>query len=187
MVPVVQLWLPIVLSAVFVFIASFLAWMVLPHHKKDVKRLPDEAAFARQLEQMNLPPGTYMWPQACTAEEMKSDEFKQRYAKGPWGSLNVLGKQPNFGMNLVLVLICYLVLGLFVAYITGLTLAAGAEYLTVFRIAGATAVLGYCFGSIPNAIFFGKPLRFVITDLADNLVYGLVTAGTFAWLWPSAG
>ncbi len=186
MVLLTQLWLPIVLSAVFVFVASFIAWMVLPHHKADVKKLPDETAFTGQLSQMNIPPGTYMWPNACTGEEMKSDEFKQRYAKGPWGSMNVLGRQPSFGMNLMLVFIMYLVMGLFVGYITSLARPAGAEYMAVFRVAGATAVACYCLGSLPNAIFFGKPKRFVMTDLADQVVYALLTAGTFAWLWPDA-
>ena len=56
-----QLWLPIVLSAVFVFLASSIIWMALPYHKADIKVLPDEKALTEPLAKLNLPPGTYMW------------------------------------------------------------------------------------------------------------------------------
>ena len=42
MVTLVDLWLPILGSAVAVFFISFTMWMVLPHHKGDWKPLPDE-------------------------------------------------------------------------------------------------------------------------------------------------
>jgi len=182
---VTQLWLPIVVSAVVVFFASFVAWMVLPHHKKDVKMLPDEKAMLERLKQMNLPPGVYMWPNCGSPEDMKSAEFKARNDAGPWGSLSVLSGKPNFGRNLVLVFLFYLVVSLFVAYITAQARAAGAEFATVFQVAGATAILGYCAGAIPSSIFFSKPFRFVLTDFVDSLVYGLLTGLVFAWLWPA--
>jgi hypothetical protein len=183
---ITELWLPILVSAVIVFFASFLAWMVLPHHRADVKTLPNESALTGHLETLNLAPGLYMWPGAKDAAEMKSDEYKKRYQTGPWGSMTVLGAQPSMGRNLALVFLFYLVVGVFVGYITYLARPAGSPYLSVFRVAGAVAVLAYCAGSIPNALFFGKPLRFVVTDLVDGVVYGLLTAGTFAWMWPES-
>lgn len=41
MITVFSLWLTIVLSAVAVFYASFVAWMILPHHKADWNGLPE--------------------------------------------------------------------------------------------------------------------------------------------------
>ena len=117
---------------------------------------------------------------------MKSDEFKSRMQAGPWGSLRILGKAPNFGSNLVLVLLLYFVVSIFVGYITLPACAFGSGFREVFRVAGATAVLGYCAGGIPNAIFFSKPRRFVLTDFIDGLAYGLMTGAVFAWLWPAA-
>ncbi len=181
-----QLWLPILVSAVVVFFASFLAWMALPHHKKDVKMLPDEPALVEHLKQLNIPPGTYMWPNCQSAAEQSSDEFKARFNAGPWGSINILGAKPNFARNLVLTFLFYILVGVFVGYITAQARGAGAGFLPVFQVAGATAVLAYCAGSIPNAIFFGKPARFVLTDFLDGLVYGLLTGLIFAWLWPES-
>ncbi len=183
---VMDLWLPIVISAVVVFIASFMAWMVFPHHKKDVLKLPDEAGFVEALKRYDIPAGTYMWPNCVDAAEMKSDEYKQRYKAGPWGSMTVQPGQPNFGLNLALVFVFYLVVGAFVAYITGQARAPGAEYLSVFQVAGASAFAAYCLGGLPNAIFFGRPVRAVFTDFIDGLVYALLTAGIFAWRWPDA-
>jgi hypothetical protein len=179
-----QLWLPILVSAVIVFFASFLAWTVLPHHKRDVRALPDEQALTDHLKQLDLAPGTYMWPNCQAAGDMKSEEFKARFAAGPWGTINVLGRRPSVARNLVLVFVFYVVVSVFVAYITSLARAAGAEFLPVFRVAGAVGVLAYCAGSIPNAIFFGKPGRFVLTDFLDGVAYGLLTGATFGVLWP---
>ncbi len=180
----VHLWLPILVSAVIVFFASFLVWMVLPHHKQDVKALPDEKALTDHLRQLNIAPGTYMWPNCQPAEDMKSEEFKSRFAAGPWGSINIVGSRPNFGRNLVLTLIFYVVVSVFVGYITSLARAAGVGFLPVFRVAGAVGVLAYCAGSIPNAIFFGKPGRFMLTEFVDGVAYGLLTGATFGVLWP---
>ncbi len=186
MADVCQLWMPILVSSLFVFFASSIIWMVLPHHKADIKVLPDEAAFVERLNQFPIPPGTYMWPNCGSGEGPNSPEFKARMDAGPWGSLNVIGNKPNFAVNLVSVFSVYIVVGVFVAYITSQARDVGATFSEVFQVAGATAMLGYCVGWLPNAIFFSKPRRFVVTDMCDNVVYALGTAATFAWLWPSS-
>ena len=179
-----QLWLPILVSAVVVFVASFLTWMVLPHHKADVKVLPDEKAMTDHLRRLNLAPGTYTWPN-CAAADRNSEEYKARYKSGPWGTMTVIGKKPTFALNLVLIFVFYVVVSIFVGYLTTLARPAGAGFLPVFRVAGAAAILAYCAGSIPNAIFFGKPGRFVLTDFIDGVIYGNLTGLVFAWLWPA--
>ena len=73
-----SLWMPILVSAVAVFIAAFLAWMVLPHHRSDWSKLPDDKAFVEALRSLGLPPGQYMFPYAAEGAEMKSPEFKER-------------------------------------------------------------------------------------------------------------
>jgi hypothetical protein len=180
----IQLWLPILVSSIVVFVASSLAWMVLPHHKADVKPYPDEQALRDHLAQVKPPPGAYMWPCCGTPDEMKSEEFKARFNAGPWGNMTLLGAKPNFARNLVLIFVFYVVVGIFVGYITSLARATGAPFIDVFRVAGAVGVLAYCAGSIPNAVFFGKPGRFIFTDLVDGVVYGLLTGLVFGWLWP---
>ncbi len=179
-----DLWLPIVLSAVVVFFASFAAWTLLPHHREDIRPLPDEGPIVSALATLRLPPGMYAWPMPAKPADYKTKEFADRSARGPWGSLNVQPAAPSMGRSLVLVFLFYLVVGVFVAYVTSQSVVPGAEYLRVFQIAGTVAIVAYCFGQIPGAIFFGKSLRFTLTDLLDGVVYGLLTAGIFSWLWP---
>lgn len=179
------LWLPILISAILVFIASFLAWMVLPHHKEDIKLLPDEKALTDHLAGLRLPAGFYMWPNCNSREEMKSAEFKERYERGPWGSLNVIAAKPSFAKNLTLTFLVYLVISIFVGYLAMLAQPTHqGSFSGVFRVAGAAAVLGYCMGGLPSALFMGKPTRFILTDLADSAVYGLLTGLVFALFWP---
>ena len=181
-----QLWLPILVSSVLVFIASSLAWMVLPHHKKDIKVLPDEKAWMEHVAKTSLAPGMYMWPNAATPEEMKSEEFKARYEAGPWGTVTIGTGQPNFGRNLLFVFLVYAGISVLVAYVTGRAHGAGANFATILPVATAAAILGYCAGSIPGAIFMAKPARFVMTDFADALAYAVLTGIIFSALWPSA-
>lgn len=181
---IAQLWLPILVSAVAIFIVSFLVWMVLPHHKADIKKLPDEPAFVETLGRMNLPPGVYMWPNCETKEEFNSDEFKQRYEAGPWGNITVVGAKPNMGANLAIVFVFYLIVSLLTAYITGEAREPGASFSQVFQIAATVAAMAYALGSVPHDIWFGKPMRFRVTEFIDQIVYGLITGAIFAVMWP---
>ncbi len=183
-VSLASLWLPILVSAVAVFFVSSLAWMVLPHHQKDINAITDEKAWSEHLKQHDLPPGTYMWPGCGSSDEMKSAEFKARYSAGPWGSMTILPDKPNFARNLACIFLFYLIVSMFVGYLAAQARLAGAGFMPVFQVAGATAVLAYCAGSIPNAVFFGKPGRFMATDFVDGLVFGLLTGVVFALLWP---
>ncbi len=182
-----DLWLPILLSGVAVFVASFLAWVVLPHHKPDYKKLPNEDGFLEGIRTNSTPPGQYMFP-FCNQKDMSDPEAKKRYEAGPHGVLHVWPGMPNMGRNMVLSFLFYLVVGVFVGYIASVTLAGNPspEYLLVFRITGTAAVMAYCLASIPNAIWFSKPLRAITMDIIDGVVYALLTAGFFGWLWPRA-
>jgi hypothetical protein len=71
-----------------------------------------------------------------------------------------------------------------VAFVCGRTLARGTPYGLVFRVAGAVAFAGYSFAHIPNAIWWGRPWKSALKEFADGVVYALLTAGTFGWLWP---
>ncbi len=185
-----ELWLPILLSSVLIFIASALAWMISPHHKQDWKGLPNEDGFLDALRANNTPPGQYMFPfcasQKAAAEAMKDPEKKKKWEAGPHGSLYLRADPPNMGRNMGLMFVFYIVVGVFVAYMGNLTLGEDPEYLQVFQVTGCAAVMAYCLGFIPGAVWFGKTMRSTMMDLIDGVVYGLLTAGTFGWLLPSA-
>jgi hypothetical protein len=77
-----------------------------------------------------------------------------------------------------------LVISLFVAYVAGRTLGPGTEYLAVFRIVGTVAFLGYSGSQATDSIWKGQSWGTTIKHIFDGLVYGLLTAGMFGWLWP---
>jgi hypothetical protein len=77
-----------------------------------------------------------------------------------------------------------LLIGLFVAYLTGRTVLHGASYLAVFRVAGTVAFMAYGLGPLVNGIWKGLPWSVVFKESFDGLIYSLLTAGTFGWLWP---
>ena len=49
---------------------------------------------------------------------------------------------------------------------------------------GTAAFLAYGLGTMSNAIWKGQTWGFTIKEVVDGLVYALLTAGTFGWLWP---
>jgi len=63
-------------------------------------------------------------------------------------------------------------------------LPVGTSYLMVFHTVGLTAFLAYAAGQLPAAIWMGKPWSIAAKEVLDGLIYGLVTAGAFGWLWP---
>jgi hypothetical protein len=184
-VQISALWLPILLSAVIVFVASSIIHMVLPIHKSDYRQLPDEDRVLDALRAAGVTPGpVYHFPH-CTHKEMKSPETVERFKRGPVGLLTVMRSgAPAMGKFLGLWFLYCLVVSVFVAYLTGRTRAPGTEYLEVFRVAGTTAFLGYGLAQVQDSIWKGQPWGVTFKHLLDSLIYGLLTAGTFAWLWP---
>ncbi len=180
-----DLWLPILLSAIVVFIASFITWMVLPFHKADFKELPDEAGFLDTLRALKLPPAFYCFPGCSDMSKLKDPEFRKQWEAGPHGTIHICAKVPNFGRNLLLVFIFYLIVGIFVGYVGTVAYNPGADYMDVFRLTGTVAIMAHCLGIIPQAIFLGRTFKSLLLDLIDGVVYGLLTAGIFGWLWPA--
>jgi len=187
MVTLMQLWLPIVLSAVIAFVASSVMHMVLKYHRNDYKRLPDEEKAAEALRSLGLPPGEYAFPCPSDPKDMGSPEMLARYAKGPVGFMTLIPNGPPampkylaqwFGFCLLI--------SAFAAYLTGRTVAPGAEYLMVFRVAGTVAFLGYGAAHVVDSIWKCQAWSTTLKHVFDGLIYALLTAGTFGWLWPAA-
>jgi hypothetical protein len=188
MVPLSSLWLPILLSSVFVWIASALAWTLLPHHKSDFHGLPDEEALRRALLETKTGPGLYPIPYCEGSKAMGSEETLKKLEEGPVGILTLRAPgKPSMGLPMALSFVYYLVVGVFVAYVTAVAVEpAPHQYLTVFRVAGTTAIVAYCGALIPRSVWFGHPWGATVKECLDGVVYGLLTAGTFGWLWPAA-
>jgi hypothetical protein len=184
MVSLAALWLPILLAAVIVFFASSIMHMVLPYHRGDYKQLPDEEKILGVLRAAGLQRGLYVLPFA-THKNMKSPELQEKYKQGPVGMLTVAPNGPPAMSKFLGLWFGYcLIIGFFVAYLTGHTVASGANYLVVFRVAGTAAFMAYGLGNLSNGIWKGQTWGVTIKEVVDGLIYGLLTAGTFGWLWP---
>lgn len=187
MVQLTSLWLPILLSAVAVFLVSSIIHMATPWHNADYPRLPNEAAVADALRPLAIPPGDYMMPRAGSGKEMSSPEFMEKMQRGPVMVLTVLPNGPMaMGKSLGLWFLYAVVVSLFAAYLAGATLPAGTAYLAVFRVAGTTAFVGYALALWQMTIWYRRSTGTTLRSTVDGLVYGLVTGGVFGWLWPAA-
>lgn len=184
MVSLAALWLPILLSAVIVFVASSIMHMVLPYHRSDYGQLPDEDKVLAALRGVGAKPGFYVFPY-CTHKDMKSPALIEKQKQGPVGFMTVIPSGPPampkflgqwFGFCLII--------GFFVAYLAAHTVAFGANYRAVFRVVGTAAFLAYGLGNLSNGIWKGQPWSVTIKEVFDGLVFGLLTGGTFGWLWP---
>jgi hypothetical protein len=184
MVPLTALWLPILLSAVIIFVASSIMHMLLKYHQSDYSQLPDEDKILAALRPANLKRGLYVFP-FCTHKDMKSPALIEKYKQGPVGFLTIVPNGPPALPKFLIQWFVYcLVIGFFVAYLTGRTLPRGTDYLAVFRVAGTAAFLAYGLGQLSNGIWKGQRWSATIKEVIDGLIYGLLTAGTFGWLWP---
>ncbi|MFO0984596.1 MAG: hypothetical protein U1E76_23210 [Planctomycetota bacterium] len=185
MLSLMSLWMPIVLSAVLVFVASSIIHMVLGYHKRDCRGLANEDEVRAAIRKGNPAPGFYVLPYCTDMKQLAAPAMQQKFIEGPVGLLTVKRAGVcTMGPMLVQWFVYSLLISFSVAYVASRTLAAGTDYLHVFRVAGTVAWLAYAGGTIPPAIWMGKPWSVAIKDLIDGLVYGLVTAGAFGWLWP---
>jgi hypothetical protein len=179
------LWLPILLSAVFVFLASSVIHMASPWHKGDYPKIPNEDKVMDALRPLAIPPGDYMVPRPSSREDVRSPEFAAKVRQGPVMILTVLPNGPfSMGRNLGLWFVYCLVVEIFAAYIAGRALPSGAPYLQAFRFAGATAFVGYSLALWQMSIWYRRAWSTTIKATVDGLIYALLTGGVFGWLWP---
>jgi len=186
MVPLLSLWAPILVSAVLVFLASSVIHMVLTHHRNDFSRLSAEDEVMGALRKFNIPRGEYFVPCAGSPKAMKDPAFIEKMKRGPVLLMTVMERGvPSMGKSLALWFVYCVVVGVFSAYIAGRALGPGAHYLAVFRFAGCTAFVGYTLALWQNTIWFKRAWSTTLKSTIDGLLYALLTAGTFGWLWPA--
>ena len=187
MVSLLDLWLPILLSAVLVFLASYILHMVLPLHHDDYGKLPGEEKVRAAMRAEGVGVGNYAFPCPSGPKDMQSPEMLKKYKEGPVGFMTVLPSgPPAMGKSLTLWFLFSLFIGFMVAYLIGRTTAAGTHYLQVFRVAGTVAFLGYAGAQPLDSIWKGQKWSTTVKHMFDGLIYALLTAGCFGWLWPDA-
>lgn len=182
-VSLTDLWLPIVLSSVFAFIASAIIWMVLPIHKSDYNKLPDEDKMLQAVRDQNLAAGMYVYPM-CKPQDMKNPEMLAKYKAGPWGYIIASSGPHNMGVSLGMWMVNLLLISTAIAFLASKAFLPSAAYMKVFTFVLVAAFIAHGGGVLTDSIWKGRPWKAMPSSVFDAVVYALLTAGTFGWLWP---
>jgi hypothetical protein len=178
------LWIPVLLSAVIVFVVSAIIHMAPLWHKNDYPKMPNEDRVLDALRPLGIPPGDYMVPRPSSAE-MRTPGFAEKLKRGPVMVVTVMPNAvPSMARNLGLWFVYCAAVGFFAAYVAGRALPPGTIYLRVFQLVGATAFIGYAMALWQMSIWYSRAWINTIKATVDGLIYALLTAGTFGWLWP---
>src|SRR5262245_16007129 len=150
-----SLWLPILLAAVAVWFWAFLSWAVLPLHKRDFGKLPNEDGFLNSMKSMGIPQGAYGFPYCSDNKERNNPEFVAKWKSGPAGMLNVWNPNASMGMNMVLSFLVYLIVSAMIAYLAASAgMPRGAGFSRALQVIGTAGVLAYTFAALPQMIWF---------------------------------
>lgn len=180
-----DLWLPVLLSAVTVFVVSSVLHMVTKLHKNDYQKMKNEAQVLEALRAQGVGPGMYMFPCADSMKDMANPEYQAKCDLGPVGHM-ILRPNGMWNMNKSLLQwFAYSVLvALLTAYVARIVLANGTDPGLVLRVTSTVATMGFALGSIQDSIWKGVRWSVTAKFLLDGLIYGLTTGAVFAWRWP---
>jgi hypothetical protein len=184
MISIASLWLPILIAAVIVFVASSVIHMAPLWHKSDYRGIPKEAEVVNALRPLGIPPGDYFVPWT-EQRNMKSPEFQEKMKQGPVALVSILPNGPVvMGKPLALWFVYLLIVGTFTALLAAHTLAAGTPYPRVFKVVLTGSFMGYALALLQNSIWLRRSWVVTLKGCFDGLIYAALTAGTFGWLWP---
>jgi hypothetical protein len=184
MLPLASLWLPSLVSAVIVFLASWIVHMFLPLHRGDYEKLPNEDAVLDTFRSLNIPSGQYLAPYANSPAQMQQPEYLEKRKRGPTFFLTLATHEPGMGKSLGQWFLYLFVISLFVAVVAGHAYAPGKPYPSVFKFVAVVAFMAYGLGHAHQSIWARQNWRTTAIYFLDGLIYALLTAGVFGWLWP---
>lgn len=185
--PFGSLWLPVIVSAVVVFVASSIVHMALKYHKADVRPIPNEDAVRDAIAKGDPAPGVYMTPYCSDHAQLKDPAMQARFEKGPVAMLTVMPKGPvMLPKHLIQWFAFTLLVSFTVAYVARHTLHPGESGLLVTRITGAVAFTAYALAPVTDSIWKGQPWGNTLRGALDGVIYSVLTGLTFCFLWPAA-
>jgi hypothetical protein len=187
MVPLASLLVPTLVAAIAVFVASAIAHMLLPWHRHDFGRVPDEDRLMDAMRPFAIPPGDYMVPCPGGPADMKNPAFLAKLEKGPKAIMTVMPPgMPGMGKQLAQWFVYCFLVGFFAAYVTSRALPPAADQMNIFRFTATIAFIGYVVANWQNSIWYLRPWATSFRNTVDGLVYAALTGAAFAWLWPGA-
>lgn len=184
MTSLMSLVIPTIVSAVFVFIASSVIHMATKWHNDEYPMVPNQGKIMDAIKALGLPPGDYMFPKPKDMADMKSPEFVAMAEKGPLTMTLMPAGPMAMGPTMANWFLYSVIVSLFAGYVASAALPPGTAYLKVFQIVGTSAFMAYAFALWPLKIWYRRSTKITVKATIDGLVYALLTAGTFGWLWP---
>lgn len=183
---VIQLWLPVLAAAIFVFVASSLIHMVLKWHNSDYRKLANEDDVRAVIRAGSPAPGQYTMPHCVDMKEMQTEAVQNRFREGPVALMTVKANaMPSMGPTLGAWYVLNLVVALVAAAVSLHAFGFGADAACrAGCLGGILTFMSYSIGSVSNGIWMGRPWSAVAKDLLDAAIYGAVTGLAFWWLWP---
>lgn len=180
-----SLWLPILVTAALVFIASSLIHMVFKWHNSDYKKLANEDEVRTAIRASSPVPGQYALPHCVDMKEMQGEAMMKKYTEGPIAFITVRKNgPPAMGATLALWFAFTVVIAAVVACVAHQVYGLQADPRKAGHLVGMMSFLAYAAGSVPLGIWMGKPWGSVAKDVLDGFIYGVISALTFMWLWP---
>jgi hypothetical protein len=185
--PFGSLWLPVVLSAVAVFLVSSIVHMALRYHRADYRKLADEEPVAAALRKIAPAPGLYFIPHCTDMAQMKEPAMVKRFEEGPVGLLTIRPNgMPGMGKSLAQWFLFSVFVSFVVAYVARHTLQPGSPGLEVMRITGSVAFAAYAMGYVQDSIWKSIPWSNSLRGILDACFYALATGLVFRCFWPAA-
>lgn len=181
-----SLWLPILLSAVVVFVISSLVHMVFKWHMPDYKGFANEDAVRAAIRAGNPAPGQYVLPYCKDMKDLASEAMTKKYQEGPVGFLRLAAPGPNnMGKSLGIWFLFTLVITTVAAYLAWRVCGLDpAQASRAAKWAGTISFIAFGFGGVPESIWMARPWVSTAKYLLDAALYGLGTGLVFYWLWP---
>ncbi len=180
------LWLPILLSAVVVFVISTLVHMVLKWHASDYTGLANEDAVRDAIRAGNPAPGLYVVPHCKEMKDMGSEAMKKKYQEGPVVHFTLRPNgTPNMGKYLGLWFLWSLAIAVVAAFVaSGIYGSSHNHARGAAKLVGALTFIAHGFGTVTESIWMGRPWSSSAKNLLDAALYALGSGLVFFYLWP---
>lgn len=180
-----QLWLPILVTSIFIFIASSLIHMVLKWHNSDYRKLENEDAVRAAIRAGTPTPGLYVLPHCADMKDMQNPEMMQKYVEGPVGFLTLSAPgAPRIGSALIQWFVFTLVIAAAAAGLAVQTYGIDGNPKYAAHMIGVISLLVHAGASVPEGIWKARPWKSVLMYGIDGAIYAVISALTFLWLWP---
>ena len=186
MTPFMSLLLPIVVSAVAVFVLTMIIHMT-PWHRRDALKLPDEDGVMQALRPFNIPPNDYVVPHPGSGAEMQSPQYDAKRAAGPVMWVTVVPSGPwNIGKIMGGWFLFAVVVSASIACVVATIVPRGGDTHVVFRYVAVITFLTYAMGAVPMSIWYDRKWSTTLRNAVDSLLYALATGWIFSMMWPKA-